>query len=114
MTFSNSTDILRYLKRVTYKPGYKFSCWVDEQYQGNIVLNLVIPVPDSTRADHKEVSIVYTDFLPIDAVLRYGETLLVEMLTKFFLGWERHEMDEWLRLDGKMYRDPHANDRGRR
>jgi hypothetical protein len=77
----------------------------------NIVLNLVVPVPDSTRTDQKPVSIVFTNRMEFHCAYRSGRDYVMHVVTSFFLAWERHEMDEWLRFDGKMLCDPHANDK---
>lgn len=113
--FRNSTDVLKFLGRITYKPGYKFSCWVEDTNRPTmermIVLNLVVPVPDSTRADQKPVSIVFTDRESVHNCVHSGSMYLLHRVQHFFLSWEKHEMDEWLRVDGEMVRDPHAGDR---
>lgn len=113
--FRNATDALKYLGRMTYKPGYKFSCWVEDTNRPTmeqvIVLNLVVPVPDSTRADQKPVSIVFTNRESVHNVIHSGPMYLLSRVQHFFLLWERHEMDEWFRFDGVMVRDPHAGDR---
>jgi len=108
--------VLRFLKRITYKPGYKFSCWLDSENSTSmvdqrLVLNMVVPVPDSTRADHKPTSLVFTSTFPLIEVVHGGPDLLLHRVKDFFLTWERHELDEWFRLDGKMLHDPHAKER---
>lgn len=75
-----------------------------------VTLNLKIPVPDSTTVDHREVTIAYTQKVPVEHLIRGGTNLALNIVQMFFSGWERHEMDEWFRLDGKMIRDPHAGD----
>lgn len=112
--FYSPTDVLKYLGRITYKPGYKFTYWVDDKnqstYRQNIVLNLVVPVPDSTRKDQKPVTIVFTNRIPFEYLYHNGPNYLLVRVRDFFLEWEKHEMDEWFRLDGEMVRDPHAGD----
>lgn len=114
MTFRSSTDVLKFLGKFTYKPGYKLQFWVDSERKlkrdQSIVMNMVIPVPDSTRADHKEVSIVFTQGVALEHILRGGPDFLGQLVKDFILKWERHEMDEWFRYEGRMLENPHANE----
>jgi hypothetical protein len=107
-SFQHRGEVLTYLKKFTYKPGYKFSCWVDEGHDA-LVLNLVAPVPDSTTIDHKEVSIEWTQMVEFRKIYHLPPDYLMDFVKQFFLGWERHEMQEWLRFEGVMLSDPHAD-----
>lgn len=115
-SFRSSTDVLRFLGKFTYKPGYKLQFWLDGERKSlteqSIVMNMVVPVPDSTREDQKEIDIVFTQAVDMWALVRGGPDYARHLLSDFILKWERHEMDEWLRYDGRMLNNPHEKDRG--
>lgn len=114
-TFRCSTDVLRFLGKFTYKPGYKLQFWLDGErkfhHEQSIVMNMVVPVPDSTREDQKEINIVFTQAVALLNLIHGGPEYVRHILFDFILKWERHEMDEWFRYDGRMLSNPHAMDK---
>ena len=115
--FYSTTDVLKFLGKFTYKPGYKLQFWLDGERkpwsENSIVMNMVIPVPDSVGSDQKPITIVFTQAIDARAMVHGGPDFVGNRLKDFILQWERHEMDEWFRYEGKMLNDPHANDHKR-
>lgn len=94
-------EIQAELARITYKPGWKISCY-DGTWEGQHVVIQVV-LPDAANPE-KEVTLDIHSMLP---PLRDVAGL------HFWLAWrlkriEIHEMREFLRRDGKPIFDPHA------
>lgn len=101
----SATDILRIIEGYTYKPGYKLSAWSDG---GTVTVNMYIPVPDSTTPEHKMVDITYTHRISVCSFMFRDKGAVHYFMNEFFRGWELHEMNEWVRYEGKLLNDPHA------
>jgi len=104
LILSEVKDILR---EITYKPHYLFQF----QYiyaRETMRLSLSVPFqPDAVR-EGGEISLTFTLEYSIREFERFE--VLMEVLQQFFLSYERHEMDEWLKYQGKCIRDPHPTE----
>lgn len=113
--FRSATDVLKFLNRFSYKPGYKLQFWkVDDGFprmEQYITFNMVVPVPDSTKPDQPLINIAYTSKYSTYNFIQGGPDYAIHALRDFLMGWEKHELDEWYRIDGEMLSDPHAGDR---
>lgn len=88
----------------TYKPGYKlyvthrkddeFTIWVETS-----------PLPDATRYPREDtISIRFHNTLPTHAMFTQADLLSAVRAT--IHECERHEADEWLRVNGKLASPP--------
>lgn len=103
------------LARFTYKPGWRFvldasghAFTLGGEMSPFNVVRVSYPAKDSRRPDEVETTIKVKISVPPyiedeDAFARW----LIEAISEI----ERHEAQEWLRRDGVMLFDPHA-DRG--
>jgi hypothetical protein len=99
LSLSEVQDILR---EITYKPRYLFHF----QYvyaRETMRLSLTCFQPDAIREG--EIRLTYTLEYSIREFEKFE--LIVEVLQQFFISFERHEMNEWLKYQGKCIRDPH-------
>ena len=92
------------LKRVSYKPGYHFEI---SAIGLRVDLMLVqLQRPDADGGDRK-LDLVCRCPLPADQLESLDEAGLIMLVSQQAAWLELHEMDEWLRLDGKRLREPH-------
>jgi hypothetical protein len=101
-------EVVALIQRVTYKPGWKLRTTVEPAVRGwgfpvvRVQLTYRAPASDGSGASvefHGEASLSVDDRTEPDRVLAW--------LTAFIQRSELHEMDEWLKVDGKHVRDPH-------
>lgn len=100
------------LNRFEYKPGWVFTLHRYAEQGDSVRLEVAFMAPDSRhpRSDKN---------FPITGVFDIPENVYREFSDADFWVWlhrviefvERHEMDEWFKIDGKMMTDPHANGR---
>lgn len=94
---------------VTYKPGCQLNAWTDRG-EMHLVLNMSYVAPDAVNGG--TISLVFTQRYRVSAILggcwrngalREGitEAYLDLLRDKFFGTFERHERDEWLKVDGE-------------
>jgi hypothetical protein len=99
-----SNAITRLVARLTYKPNAKV--WVE----CGCTLVMVLDVPDR---DHPEriLPVVSRQQIPPDmAGGSDSEEVMIDWVRHCLMQLEEHEMDEWLQVDGKRYRDPHSGE----
>lgn len=97
----STAEIQAELERVSYKPGWTFTCY-DGRWEGQH-LAITVEVPDATRPGRTVTLDVHSSLPPIPDV-PYLHTWLAWRLGRI----ENHEMREFLRVDGKAAFDPHA------
>jgi hypothetical protein len=102
MTIKEARDIL---KTVTYKPGTEIT--VDSDVFGIGPARLTLrsnPVPDAT-GEHKHLAPTYSQrFIYLSTANRKD---FLEEVFNVVKQNEDHERDEWLKIDGKHFNDPH-------
>lgn len=91
------------LKRVTYRPGWRFILYQSE-HEG-IWMSVKAEVPDAANPSKTTVVNVRTAVPPIPHEA-YFWTWLAYRLKRI----ESHESREYLKVDGKPLDDPHALD----
>lgn len=97
-----TTDQIRAcLKRITYKPGYRFTVY-DGQWEGQHLV-ITTAVPDAYHPDRTVTLDIHSPLppMPDDAALH---AWLMWRLWRI----ETHELREWFRVDGVPVSDPHA------
>ncbi len=111
------TEIQEYFeKRLTYRPGHRFTVKANSADSVEILLEGKVPdadhVPsdDIRNTDARKYPFVEVRFSKIIHLWRL-DTEEGCMHTALFMieGLERHETKEWLRLDGKRIDKPHPD-----
>jgi hypothetical protein len=97
----STSEIQAELERITYKPGWAFTCY-DGRWEGQHIA-ITVELPDAGRPGETVTLDVHSMLPPIPDV-RYLHTWLAWRLGRI----EIHEMREFLRVEGKAIFDPHA------
>lgn len=92
-----------FLKRVKYKPG---SYIYAEEWSGQMNFRIVQSVPD-IRPPHTLINVVSQKSVPIDYLFREFEYTITQVLESLVMQSERHEVEEWLTIDGRQLCNPH-------
>lgn len=109
------------IEKFSYKPGYEFTLVHPDpaEIDGLVFrapegrwsyLYLKCTVPDSTKWPHEPYTLQFQGTVPhnIEYQPEAGQIYFLQMLLETF---ELHERDEWFRLDGKLVKNPHSQDR---
>lgn len=115
-TSSGLTAISRFqrlIESTTYKPGYQLTLVNPVEIAGyrpswlQAVLHIKCYVPDSTKFPHDLTLIQFQVAIPehIEDLDENGQRHYLRQILREF---EMHQLDEWLRVDGKLVNDPHA------
>jgi len=96
------------VKRMTLTPNTRIGVGCDA-YHTEPRLQVIAEVPDS-RNPNKTISVVSSYTLPLLSEREWDEEYAVAWIRQCLARWVMHEIDEWLRLDGKLLNDPHATD----
>lgn len=92
-------QIRQFVSRITYKPGRELDAH-------NRTIHIRWAVPDRDGNDCK-VQLRFSKHVPEGAPdLKFLEYFIMTFIEEI----ERHEMDEWFKVDGVRVRDPHAGD----
>lgn len=90
------------VSRMNYKPNSKI--WVE----GNHMLVIAIDCPERDNAQ-ETIPVVSRQQIPAKFAAGEASTdSMVDWVRDCIRQLEEHEMDEWLRLDKKLWHDPHA------
>lgn len=108
MTFE---EVETLIKGISYKPGWKIECLRSSSYGPYIDIRIMSgPVPDAlginSFAQPIQSRLLLSDQLPAPFFL--------QEIFKAIRVLELHEMDEWLKYQGKWVRDPHPEISGDR
>ena len=102
--------VRRVVARLTYKPGWSFE--VERRpFSNTSNLSLIARVDEPNSRNHGQRIIGFTRRAPLRQA-PYGyydhtEAHVMAWVRKAIQEWECHEADEWLRLDGDLWHDPH-------
>ena len=111
------TKVREWLERITFRPDTRITA--DESYdQWCVRLTIERWVPDSTAGltfeqfvdPRHHILIRGKATLPVVLVERDDFDEFVRYLEHELRKLERHEFDEWFRVDGKLIHDPHAQE----
>jgi hypothetical protein len=103
--------LLYMLGRITYKPTWTFKL---ERPSGEIDpwgITIRMYVPNSRGSEQETTPVQSTRRIPWMIYEQRDEKHFVDWLSREILSMERHELDEWFKIDGIMHRDPHASDK---
>ncbi len=95
-------QIIAFLNRFTYKPGYQLKA--ESFTRGHIILRIRARVPD---ADNPDQMIDLGRSMVLSVPTARNEEYVLWWLTSVLRDLEHHELNEWLKLDGKRVREPH-------
>lgn len=93
------------VQRFTYKPGVRLSC--NERANGTLELLLSTEAFNSRHPEALPRTFSRTHTIERGLTDEEVRDALVNLVG----WWERHEMMEWMRWDGELIIDPHANGR---
>jgi hypothetical protein len=100
------TRVRALLARVTYKPGAVFTV-MQNPFTGFLIIGLTSEVQNATDPACK-VQISMQVRIDPDQVLEMPDNEFYQMVLYTLVEeWETHEMQEWLKVDGKPVKDPH-------
>lgn len=102
----DATWVWEQLDRCSYKPGWSLYAGLDGMVQKPYVM-ATFDAPDA-RGGNKSVNVGSRSNPPDDVVKSRSESGFMIWLHQFLLNMEQHELQEWLRRDGKLWNDPHV------
>lgn len=96
-------ELEKICSEITYKPGSNIDCfllpWGDE-----IEIRITIPTlgsaVDPTKQPSPIVSIIYIG-------RRLDKNQVIHSIYQQIRMMEMHELDEWLKIEGKLFKNPH-------
>lgn len=96
-----------WLRQVSYKPGWRIKLRLDQfPMTGFLQISILAMVPDSYHPDDKievgSVAVLPPNLCDVDEFARWLGYILRER--------EIHECREWLKVDGKVFDNPHTID----
>lgn len=89
------------VRRMTYKPGWALSVFYPDEFQ-RLYFAVDVDLPNSYKPDETVMLHIESPLPPMGDADQLRAWVLWR-LTKV----EIHEAMEWLKVDGKMFRDPH-------
>jgi hypothetical protein len=90
----------------THKPGYQFD--IEPEFgTAQPMLALTITMADSRSPGH-QIRVAFAIALPPHVTRHIDPTLFGAAMLRLLDEAERHETREWLRRDGVLWDDPHA------
>jgi hypothetical protein len=111
-------DVQLLVDRVRYKPHFKISV----RYEGpeysprDVTVNLTLTAPDANTVvgDKDEllpplIAVTLPFMVTYEALFHMDASDFYELLHENIKRLEFHEVDEWLRVDGRRLHDPHAH-----
>ena len=87
---------------LAYKPGWTFE-WGEQHGDGGVWLTVHVEGPDAKGLDREDMTARSVDFAFV-APMPFDPSWLRNRIA----GIEDHEINEWLRIDGRLEFDPHA------
>lgn len=107
------------LKKVTYKPGWKFgAASAVDPYEKpkpwdweRVIITIIAPMPNLSGKD-KTVDVVSNRHFDCQQLARMKDgDIIGYIFTQVIRDLELHEMDEWFKVDGFHVRDPHPENK---
>jgi hypothetical protein len=98
-------EIEAVMKRFTYKPSLKIEVYKRFDLWGEIHFRFTLSTINSNGFGNL---ITLDSRATISENMLPNEDALLHFLSRQIQILEMHEMDEWFRIDGRPWRDPHA------
>lgn len=118
MTLAEAQELV---SRLTYKPGATFELRVpipsedkdwDDWQQGLLQMIVTLRVID-VKPPHEEIEVIQVKKLTEEFLQDARGPALINFIVSQVFDMEKHEMREWLKVDGKQYLDPHPEGAGK-
>lgn len=96
--------VMAFLGRVTYKPNWHFTA---ETYEpGSVYIRIRWAAPDSFYPERiANLTSLYS--YSSNSIIEGGDKAIAGMVQHAISLAEMHEINEWFKIDGKFYKDPH-------
>ena len=107
MLTSMALQIDAWCKAITYKPNFTIEFFEDHRHSYFIIK---MDVPDST-IDEEIPPTVKVQQWSVIPPYDLTQDQFNDFVFREILRLERHEAQEWFKIDGKLWNDPHAHDR---
>jgi hypothetical protein len=98
--------IAEVIQTITYKPGYTFT-W-DQCDDGRFLFYLHTPAIQDAKHVDRKFTIRRFEYFLIESCQTQADVR--QCFIDLILGWEKHELYEWLKFDGKQFKDPHIEE----
>jgi len=106
------------LKRITYKPGWEFLVPTpsDDRWRDVVQFFITRSVHDLSQPDSLEMPKKLTMYFGIEVymLLITDEKWLLQYIFDCVTRFELHERDEWYKVDGKCFKEPHPERTGKK
>ncbi len=100
--WSVAGPVLAIIDSITYKPGLKFKYWTADHFIG-------VQIKQEKAIDSEAGGSIemggHPTYIPVNA----DKETVVRELYFLCLRWEKHELDEFFKVDGKRPYNPHHN-----
>lgn len=104
MTFQELENLI---SRITYKRGFQFNVERD-QSRAICYIRLTAWVTPSNRPNTEEIiPIVQMSALDEYALSKMSMDSVLQFISHSLFSLEKHELNEWFKIDGKHVEDPH-------
>lgn len=99
-------DLEDLLKRITYKPEFQMICRI-ESCADLIDIRFSRMVKDATGMQKGYIPLYQIISFTGDALEHMDEKEMLMRIYNGLIEFEIHEMNEWLKVDGKCFKEPH-------
>lgn len=107
----NPEEIKNFLKRITYKPGFRIEYVGDDfgRYTGmpGYTMHRFYIINEGVDSDNTGKFIKLTKAFMMTDEMCQDETVFFRLIRSEIIAWELHEADEFLKLDGEAPYHPH-------
>lgn len=93
-----------WLKEVTYKPDYELRIVERDEKLGEPALHIVAHVADSCFEDRRQIEVIHRYAIND---LDLTDQAFNEFVFDCVVRSERHEAEEWFRINGEQLHEPH-------
>lgn len=99
-------QIQKILYRITYKHGWEFEIIERNLFTRDTLLRITALVKDSRKANNY-ATLQHVAIIPDLLLLPDNSDMFVPWLFNEIMFVERHEAQEWFKVDGVVFDDPH-------
>lgn len=99
-------EVKAVVESITYKPGWKIEATYDK-WSDSVMFEVRWMTDDSYHPERR-IQVAMAERYPIN-IFRSPATV-IDIVRGLIHRAEKHESDEWLRVDGVLFHDPHAKD----
>ena len=96
----------RLVSRIAYKPNWRLSAHLGNQPTPAIIIEAMASVQDSSGSGVR-IEIGKSMTLPPQVLCQFSDLDILRYLFMVIMEMERHEAEEWFKMDGVRLYDPH-------